>query len=531
MFFITPPNSFGSNRPIAIKDFEKSLNGKHLFSTELLLNFKNHLVACGGAITKRLINTSYNSKGEDIDLFFYNLSTDEANNLRRKVIEFLIDKWKNYDNETSISVVRNEYVTTIYVYGSKRYNEVIQTYQLIHRIYPDISSILGGFDISACMVAYDGEELYATPLGLWSIRYGMIITDTKRRSTSFEYRLCKYFKYGFTLILPGLSEKTDNYFNVGPNGGRLDLLLLKIKNLAREEGYTITSWDFLNPSFANFSNIQKQKNILPTFCINDSINYCRKWEDYQEGDCSRNLAIGTIPYNRENIEERFLKKISDYNHDHMYAKWFPHANAARLRMGNLNAVVSILNNPSFDDLLQEEKCPDIKFIDEVIRYYENAVEKIRFGFISRYDTRYEFDSKADYIRDYYFIRFAKCFGKLTPEVFKVRDSDEYYQYRDIMIETMIANAEICREKLTDIKWLIQDPGRQWTSSINPIIADPREWYDDEYVSVLTGIPENIENCLRLARLRSIWSLLPDEIFNLILLYVMESYANDAWKYI
>jgi hypothetical protein len=51
------------------------------------------------------------------------------------------------------------------------------------------------------------------------------------------------------------------------------------------------------------------------------------------------------------------------------------------------------------------------------------------------------------------------------------------------------------------------------------------------VPVLTGIPEEIETCLRLARLRSIWSCLPDEIFNLILLFVMKNCANEAWQYI
>lgn len=126
---------------------------------------------------------------------------------------------------------------------------------------------------------------------------------------------------------------------------------------------------------------------------------------------------------------------------------------------------------------------------------------------------------------------TKCFGKLTPEVIKIKDTGEYFQYRDVMIETMRGNAEICREKLTGIKWITENPGRQWTSSINPIVADPRDWYGQHYIPVLTGIPESIESCLRLARLRSMWSLLPNEIFDHILKCIAKKYADEAWVYL
>lgn len=96
---------------------------------------------------------------------------------------------------------------------------------------------------------------------------------------------------------------------------------------------------------------------------------------------------------------------------------------------------------------------------------------------------------------------------------------------------MTENAKIQQNNLIGIKWITENPGRQWTSSINPIIEDPRNWYGKHYIPVKTGIPTEIESCLRLARLRSIWNLLPDDIFNVILLYIMKNYADEAWKYI
>lgn len=99
---------------------------------------------------------------------------------------------------------------------------------------------------------------------------------------------------------------------------------------------------------------------------------------------------------------------------------------------------------------------------------------------------------------------------------------------------MISNGIICQKNLVGIKWITTNPGRQWTSSLNPVYEDPREWYGKHYIPVLTGIPESIETCLRLARLQRTeagFSMLPKEVFDIILLYIHKRYADDAWKYI
>ena len=520
--------------PTTMKMFTESLNDKHPFITELLLNFKGNLVAAGGSICKRVINyRRYNC--EDIDLFFHNLTITEANELRRKAIMFIVDKWKLFEKGVTFSVTRNEYVTTVYVYGPGRENEYdnvekdfIYCYQLVHRIYPDISSIIGGFDISACMIAYDGEELYTTPLGAWALKHRSIIVDTKRRSTSFEYRLIKYHNYGFELIFPGLSSDVRNYFKEEVGGEKFNRLMKSIKDLIQKEGFVLSNKKFLLRSYQDTQNIQ---NILPKLFINDGLNYCRHLDDYEEGEYDKSLGIGTVPYNKEQIEERYLKKISDYHHDHMWAQCFPKANAARLRNENLRAVVSILTDISSNSLLEEEQHPNIGFGDNTTEDYKQLAEKIRFGFMSVGGyTSYTPDDEDIANRNYYFIKLAKCFGKLTPEVMKVRETNEYYDYINIMIDIMKTNAAVCQENLVGIKWITQDPGRQWTSSINPIITDPREWYGQHYQPVVTGIPAEIETTLRLINNRE-WSTLPAEIFDLILVNVAKHYADIAWQYI
>lgn len=179
-------------------------------------------------------------------------------------------------------------------------------------------------------------------------------------------------------------------------------------------------------------------------------------------------------------------------------------------------------------MLNDLKNPDIKFTDNEIENYRLRVDIAR--------GHYGLDDDLNAKEDDYFVykdkeRLCKCFGNLIPKVIEVRDADEYYQYRDLMIENMNSNAVICRQNLIGIKWITKNPGRQWTASINPIIADPRDWYGRYYIPVLTGIPEEIETCLRLARLRSDWSILDDDVFNLILLYIMKFYADEAWNFV
>ena len=471
------------------------------FINNLLFKFDGHLVACGGGVVRSIFG--YASDGVDVDLFFYNLNNYEADNMRINAIEFLINSWKEEDCNANYYVKRNEYTTTLYVVTE---DEDIYEYQFIHRIYPDISSIIGGFDLSICMVAYDGKEIYATPLGAWSIQNNYIIIDTKRRSTSFEYRLQKY-KGRTGLIFPGISHKLINDFNSKSN--MKQNMMDKIEAIAKDYGFEYDeNWDDFeyigdaNPEYTSYG-LQKKENILPYFKLNQC-NIC------------------TPSYNRKNIENRLIDKISDYSSLSSHPKYFQDINAQQLRSDNLHSVCSILKLDVKKDvkiqLVDDINNPNVALDDLTITKFCKRVEKIRFLTYSD--------------RDFY--RLLKCFGKLTPKVMETLNTDEYYKFRDIVVEKMMTNAEICKEKLTGIKWITQNPGRQWTASINPIIADPREWYGKHYIPVITGIPSEIETLMRLMRLpktESVWTMVDNDVFNLLLQYVMKSYADDAWEFI
>jgi len=510
MFTVNSDRYNGYNA-IKISDIQNRYNDSFPNIDKLLLNFNGHLVACGGAVVKSIFRT----RGGDIDLFFYDLTIEDANKMRLDAIEFLINLWEENDSELiNYHIKRNEYTTTLFVVDTEE-NEIYE-YQFIHRIYPDMSSIIGGFDLSICMVAYDGKQIYATPLGAWSIQNKSIIVDTKRRSTSFEYRLQKYSMNGFRLIFPGISNQLIQDFN-NKNSGKTEMIN-KMKAIAKDYGFEYNAnwqdFDFVGgvlPECSSYS-IQKKADILPYFKL-------------------RSHEIATPKYDRENIEDRLINKISDYSMLSSHPKCFSAINAQQLRSDNLHSVSSILklDKNIRDQLINDINNPNLMIDNSVIAKFYDRVEMLRSPFIRKGEGHGNIENE-----NIDFHRLIKCFGKLTPKVIEIRDTDEYYEYRDIIVDKMMTNTEICMKNLIGIKWITQTPGRQWTSSINPIIADPRQWYGKHYEPVITGIPSEIEATMRLMRLpktESLWTTINDDVFNVICACVLYNYANDAWNYI
>ena len=126
-----------------INDFSKRIDEKYNFVNDILNKFEGHLIACGGCIVNTLIDIP-ETKHSDLDLFFYDLTVEKANEMRISVISEIINNWKScfdhFDDQRFI-IKRNEFVTSVYVFND--YGGLFVEYQLIHRIYPDISSIIG----------------------------------------------------------------------------------------------------------------------------------------------------------------------------------------------------------------------------------------------------------------------------------------------------------------------------------------------------------------------------------------------------
>nr|WBF70804.1 ankyrin repeat protein [Megavirus caiporensis] len=166
----------------------------------------NNLLIAGGSISN--IIRGQKSYGSDIDFFVYGLNKKKAT---KRVEEWLLDVLvRSQDNDEDnkdgkkinhfrdYKIIKNKNCISILIDDDYKV-------QLIFRLYKSISEILHGFDLGSSAVGFDGSDIYFTSLGKFCHEYSCNIIDTTRRSTTYEYRLVKYFDRGFNIVLPKLN--------------------------------------------------------------------------------------------------------------------------------------------------------------------------------------------------------------------------------------------------------------------------------------------------------------------------------------
>jgi len=184
--------------------FEKNFN---TFSENMLrhLNWDNVIVA-GGAVNACLLPVPegvnlrkyYNDKKytkSDIDMFIYGLSSRDA---EKKMIEI------------ADTIVKSLPVPAICIRSTHAISIVSQYpyrhIQIISKLYKSPLEVLMSFDIDCCAFAYDGTNVLAVPRSAYSMIRRTNVIDMSRRSPSYEFRLQKYTRRGFSVTIPGLEK-------------------------------------------------------------------------------------------------------------------------------------------------------------------------------------------------------------------------------------------------------------------------------------------------------------------------------------
>ncbi|KAK5111614.1 hypothetical protein LTR85_011792 [Meristemomyces frigidus] len=193
----------------SLRDFKNNFS---VFSESSLIDLDwSNVIAAGSSVvtallpvpekhagSKRALRTWYHEQlapASDVDLFLYGLTEEQAvekiKQIERSVRDALL---------VETTTIRTKNTVTI----ASQYP--VRHVQIVLRIYRSISEILTGFDVDCSCVAYDGQQVWASPRALVAYMTQTNTVDLTRRSPSYENRLSKYAKRGFEVYWPTLDR-------------------------------------------------------------------------------------------------------------------------------------------------------------------------------------------------------------------------------------------------------------------------------------------------------------------------------------
>ena len=240
------------------------------FTNETFKGFNwNNVLWAGGYLVNLLLHYAFNRS--DLDLFIYGLSEEEANNKIEEILLYFGPK----------SITRTAHALTF----TAKYLKI----QIILRLYKTQAEILHGFDVDSCCVGSDGTNIYMTKRSHYAFKHMVNFVDFDRASPTYEYRLLKYMKRGFSVYVPeldctriksltvDLEKRLANEFAKSLRG--LDILLytsyLTIPNVTIKITHVIADYDRTNHFDAFYHQLDtfKSNKYSPYIILNIPIPF------------------------------------------------------------------------------------------------------------------------------------------------------------------------------------------------------------------------------------------------------------------
>jgi hypothetical protein len=305
--------------------------------------------------------------------------------------------------------------------------------QIILRAFPSVSSILHGFDVPSCCVAYDGRVAATTTLGAFAAVFRCNPVVPAYRSTTYERRLEKYFTRGYALVLPDFRRDTLKrgvpfempHLTLVP---RVVRGLFAVGTLALPPGSSAFDSDYGAPTrkhsvwsiseiktwYPKMINARQISNNARRFVVIDIVEKRRRrWR----GD---NVKLG-LPFGDYCTAEPSLTDILPrLFYEELLAS---QARSAVNSRGHIN----------------------IRTLGSVFNLNSDEISKLVCAVTTAVAAN------------------PKCKYNLAPALARFqRALVERYDAMPNSIDW----------------WIVTDPSRQYTGSINPIIEDPAQWYGD-----------------------------------------------------
>jgi len=161
------------------------------------------------------------------------------------------------------------------------------------RLYKSPAEILMGFDIDCCSVGFDGVRVWANPRCARALKMQYNLVDLTRRSPSYEVRLFKYSKRGFSVAVPGFDrEKVDT--------SKFNGVIRPMYRMGLQDGYDYRFRGLALLLLLELLHHKVQKG-----------NFNRQWTG---------IRSSSVAFDGEKEEIHFLEKqntISDYSSVHI----------------------------------------------------------------------------------------------------------------------------------------------------------------------------------------------------------------------
>jgi hypothetical protein len=456
----------------------------------ILRKYQGKLTLCGGLVT-RILFPDVLDRSMDADLFFHNVTKEQAEQILEECVISLISLKR--EPFQKIRLERRKYVTNVVVDDSNK--STVRIFQFIHRIYPSLDLVLGGFDIPYGMLAFNGDNVVGTPIAEWCLKNRCHIVDTTRRSLSYENRIMKYVRrFDMDVFFPGLTY--DWIAKILP-ASEIRAIADVITTLLKSKGLAITDSDnHFIPDKELARRLESVESLNSKHCGRLRVTY----------------EVATVYQNQKVIgnegDVRNLKCYSDYSSCEVEGEVIPYANSTMIKCGNFEGVI-VYHEFEEGENISYQRAADI-YRDLVEHPSVKSVQCSSLGYYYRH-TRQRVGSLGVFWNKYRNAGLTKKSDRI--DILKVVN-----QY--ISEETRRLDQWLKRNE-----WITENPGRQWTSSFNPIMEDPREFYKENYVPFYVGIPSNIENTLRLGLRdnQSVLYKLPRDVFKMLLKYIVRNY--------
>tara|TARA_Y100000389_G_C17451650_1_gene515278 strand:+ start:638 stop:2629 length:1992 start_codon:yes stop_codon:yes gene_type:complete len=442
-------------------------------------NYENVLIA-GGHICGFLCSSQNPNRllyQYDVDIFLYGIKDkNTAEERLKEIITYFSERMNVYNINISKNCVTLHTGRGIKV-------------DIVTRLYNTKSEILHGFDIGPSAVGWDGTNLLFTSLSRFSYEHKVIIVDLSRRSTTFEKRLIKYQKRThFNLILPQFNMETLNnaklFTKMGRNYLYITMPYLKLKVKKYANNFILKNLDqrqniigHNKPIALSLSHFFRLNNILN----NSDCDYKPNTSELHNIKCLITNNLQDIYYkinwntNTINGGERFNE-----------GKIFPE---------NVDEIDYILNE---EKILENVEI----YFNKIITFSLPTRLQVMFGELEKNKVlRHLIDKKIliNELDDTQILTNLIC-GILSntylfPNSLEIMrhilsgqiSGREVPTFLNTIIKENIEKIKKNIKKINSnnkvwdiINWNIQDPTTQLTSSVNPEIKNPEDWYGVYY---------------------------------------------------